>query len=108
MEGMARPARDSMRASRSRKSQLRRAASRRPTVVLPAPMKPVRTMRRRWAGRRSAVAGLGLGLTLGSAIWTFMRGSFIINATDKTKAATIAGRGSVELADAEENLSIQM
>ncbi len=50
----------SMWASRSRNSQPRASASMRPTVVLPAPMKPMRTMRRTVVGRviSEVVAGL--------------------------------------------------
>src|ERR1017187_3235141 len=72
MEGTARPVRDSIDASRSRKSQPRRAASRRPTVVLPAPIKPVRTIRRRWAGRVKGLAGSAVWLAAGSAVWAFI------------------------------------
>jgi hypothetical protein len=45
MSAMVMAARASTRTSESRKSQPRRSASRAPTVVLPAPIKPVRTIR---------------------------------------------------------------
>src|ERR1019366_9330862 len=84
MEGTARPGRDSIEASRSRKSQPRRAASRRPTVVLPAPIKPVRTIRRRWAGRIKGLAGSAVWLALGSAVWTFITAP--LNITTKARS----------------------
>ena len=52
-----RPCSAVIRESMSRKGQRRRSASRRPTVDLPAPMKPVRTMRAQWA--RTSGGGIG-------------------------------------------------
>src|SRR5579884_3551091 len=54
---MPQPARSTMRTSRSAKCQPRRSASRRPTVVLPLPMKPVSARMRKLRAGISTEAG---------------------------------------------------